>query len=383
MENYFEVSKIIDGGLNSNVQQVAAYARQLAIKLKDKGDAQAAEQILKKLISVKNDKTVANSSVGASSRFSRPMPVETDSRFDLGDKSYFEPNEVAVFLPEHQHLEVSQFIKSIHGQDRLREAGLPLNASLLLHGEPGTGKSVLAAYIASQLRLPLITARSDALISSYLGSTSKNIRALLEYARVEPCVLFLDEFDALAKARDDKNEIGELKRVVVSLLQNIDSLGDVVLIAATNHPHLLDPAVWRRFHNKIALGRPTPEVRRLLMSRILSRHNLTDTDLKRLVQGAEGLTGAEIEMTLHNYLRRVVIDEQSFDAMKLLKNLLMMRIDWLETTGKRRNDSIIRLRQSDETFFTHKLLAEVFEMSPTNIRKILKGADHGGTELSD
>jgi SpoVK/Ycf46/Vps4 family AAA+-type ATPase len=126
------------------------------------------------------------------------------------------------------------------------------------------------------------------LISSYLGSTSKNIRSLLEYAQSEPCVLFLDEFDSIAKARDDRNEIGELKRVVVSLLQNIDNLEDTILIAATNHVHLLDPAIGRRFHYKIELLPPEMTERKKIFLSLLRKFPFEDQEIDSLVSFSEG-----------------------------------------------------------------------------------------------
>src|SRR4029077_10470965 len=107
--------------------------------------------------------------------------------------------------------------------------------SLLIYGPPGCGKTQLARHVAEELHLPLLTARVDTIVSSYLGNTSKNIRSLFEHAMARPCVLFLDEFDAIAKLRDDQHELGELKRVVISLLQNIDALdSSITLIPATD-----------------------------------------------------------------------------------------------------------------------------------------------------
>src|SRR5438477_8302827 len=119
---------------------------------------------------------------------------------------------------------------------------------MLIHGPPGTGKTQTARWITGQLSLPLLTVRCDTLVSSLLGQTSKNLRRVFEHAVQRPCVLFLDEFDALASARGNERDVGELQRVVISLLQNVDALPDnTILIAATNHEQLLDPAVWRRF----------------------------------------------------------------------------------------------------------------------------------------
>ena len=139
---------------------------------------------------------------------------------------------------------------------------LSASLSLLMYGPPGTGKSRLARHIAKELGLDLYVARLDGLISSFLGSTSKNIRALFDFAARTPCVLFLDEFDAIAKLRGDSQELGELKRVVNSFIQNLDTLGShSIVIAATNHQELLDSAVWRRFSYRLALEFPPAELR--------------------------------------------------------------------------------------------------------------------------
>ncbi|MBV3966614.1 ATP-binding protein, partial [Bacteroides fragilis] len=103
-------------------------------------------------------------------------------------------------------------------------AGLNIRKSLLLYGAPGCGKTSIAHYISEKTGLPLVVSRLDAIVSSLLGSTAKNLSRIFSYVNSMPCILLLDEFDALAKARDDNHELGELKRVINSLLQNIDSM---------------------------------------------------------------------------------------------------------------------------------------------------------------
>jgi len=121
-------------------------------------------------------------------------------------------------------------------------------------------------------------ARLDGLISSYLGSTAKNIRALFDFAAKTPCVLFLDEFDAIAKVRSDAQEMGELKRVVNSFLQNLDTLGrQSIVLAATNHETLLDAAVWRRFTYRLALTLPTAGAARPDVGRSPTAHREAET----------------------------------------------------------------------------------------------------------
>ena len=138
--------------------------------------------------------------------------------------------------------------------DLLRSYGLEPRNKILLIGPPGNGKTSLAEAIAEALMVPLITVRYDTIIGAYLGETASRLSKLFEYARTRQCVLFFDEFDTIGKERGDQHETGEIKRVVSSLLLQIDSLPSyVVAIAATNHDALLDQAVWRRFSNEIGI----------------------------------------------------------------------------------------------------------------------------------
>ena len=185
--------------------------------------------------------------------------MDEESRFPLLEKvNLRELDEPDIVLSDAQTSTVTEFLSVTNSHAQLEAEGLKASVSMLLFGPPGCGKSRLARYIARKLGLDLYIARLDGLISSYLGSTSKNIRALFEFASRTPCVLFLDEFDALAKLRGDTQELGELKRVVNSFIQNLDSLGtQSVVLAATNHHELLDVAVWPR-RSAIVPPRPAP-----------------------------------------------------------------------------------------------------------------------------
>src|SRR6202041_2570855 len=122
----------------------------------------------------------------------------------------------------------------------------------------GNGKTTLAEAIAESLNLPLLAVRYEAVIGSFLGETASRLRRVFDLARSMPCVLFFDEFDAIGKERGDIHETGEIKRVVTSLLMQIDELPSYTIVAAaTNHPELLDRAAWRRFQLRLALPRPT------------------------------------------------------------------------------------------------------------------------------
>ena len=152
---------------------------------------------------------------------------------------------------------VDQLIEEQQRSSLLRAHGLDPRHRLLLAGPPGNGKTSLAEAIAESLAVPFFVVRYEAMIGSYLGETAGRLGRVFDYVRTTPSVLFFDEFDAVGKERGDIHETGEIKRVVTSLLMNIDELPSyAIVIAATNHSELLDRAVWRRFQLRLSLPAP-------------------------------------------------------------------------------------------------------------------------------
>ena len=252
MKYSIEIGKIIEGALKHDQLKVINYTKQLINKLENDEEIRAANKFKKMLIS-KEERNL--SAMGINGNMN--IPIDSESRTLLADIIYPDYNKIDVILPKCNEEDIKTFILNYKNADKLNSIGIGVANTLLLYGPPGCGKTKCAFLIAKELNLPLVVARLDSLISSYLGTTAKNIRSLFEFAQKTPCVLFLDEFDAIAKARDDSNELGELKRVVNSLLQNVDSMsGDSLLLAATNHEKLLDTAVWRRFDYKIEINLP-------------------------------------------------------------------------------------------------------------------------------
>ena len=163
-----------------------------------------------------------------------------------------------LILPESVITSCRDLIEEQIRTDLLRSYGLEPRNKVLLMGPPGNGKTSVAESIAEALMLPLLTVRYESIIGAYLGETATRLSKLFEYVKTRQCVLFFDEFDTIGKERGDQQETGEIKRVVSSLLLQIDALPSyVVTVAATNHQGLLDKAVWRRFQLQLELPNPT------------------------------------------------------------------------------------------------------------------------------
>ena len=188
------------------------------------------------------------------------IPLDQDSRLHLVRFEYPIEMEVQPIWPDSIDTSLHQFCSERQRESELIASGISPSRSMLFLGPPGVGKTLAAKWIATTLDRPLLTLDLSAVMSSYLGRTGINIRHVLEYAKGIKCVLLLDELDAIAKRRDDLGEVGELKRLVTVLIQEIDDWPESgILLAATNHADLLDPAIWRRFDFVMEFPMPNRE----------------------------------------------------------------------------------------------------------------------------
>lgn len=227
-------------------------------------------------------------------------------------------------LPTEVEATIRQLIEEHHRADLLRSHGLEPRNRVLLTGPPGNGKTTVAEGIAEALSCPFLVVRYEAIIGSYLGETAQRIAQVFEHARTRQCVLFFDEFDAIGKERGDVHETGEIKRVVSSLLLQIDALPSyVIVVTASNHPELLDRAVWRRFQVRLELPKPAPAQIEVWLSRFLSRlPSDPGVTPKTIAQRLKGLSFAEIEDFGTDVQRRVALAGPNSDAKQIVNQCL-------------------------------------------------------------
>jgi SpoVK/Ycf46/Vps4 family AAA+-type ATPase len=238
-----------------------------------------------------------------------PVPVDPDSRLALLTREITTSLPVEPVWVSGVWDQLESVVKERRRTAELEEAGLSPTRSLLFVGPPGVGKTLAAKWIAREIGRPLLTLDLAAVMSSFLGRTGNNIRAVLDFAKKAPSVLLLDEFDAIAKRRDDSGEIGELKRLVTVLLQAVDEWpADGLLIAASNHPDLLDPAIWRRFDRVVHFPLPGASDIRLLIERHVGEGELDAATLDGLVGILSGESFAEIDRLVYQARRAAVLE---------------------------------------------------------------------------
>jgi AAA+ superfamily predicted ATPase len=247
-----------------------------------------------------------------------------------------------VILSKGTEWKISRVLEEHRGKMQLQKYGYGPKTKLLFWGPPGTGKTLTAHLLAYELGLPIAVLRLNTVISSFLGDTAAHLHRVFSRANSMPMVLLLDEFDAIGKNRDDPHDVGELKRVVNSLLQAMDAFRGTqsILIAASNHQYLLDPGLWRRFDDIVEFPLPSLDERRRLLCLLL---NGVQSEFSAAEIGTKmaHLSQADIEHVVKESVKTMILQGREYLRSRDIKDELKLRRSAL-TAAIRKNRSKVK-----------------------------------------
>ncbi|MCY1289289.1 ATP-dependent zinc metalloprotease FtsH [compost metagenome] len=307
-------------------------------------------------------------------------PVDKETSAPLAEIVF--PSEMLDAQPifeENLAGSINSLLEEWKNIDKLKDSGINPALALMLFGAPGTGKTFLAHHIARELNYPLVVAKLDGLISSFLGTTARNISNLFAFANRYKCILLLDEFDAVAKLRDDPNELGELKRVVNTLLQCLDNRNSIgFTISITNHEALLDPAIWRRFDIRIEIPKPAHQTREQILLRNLPKNlKLKKSQINFLTWITDGYSGSDIAKLSNFIKRKIAIQGSKFDFLEAVRSYIILSAKDQENNRRqavigRPEELAIELNRDPENPIPQESLAELFGKAQSTISRWLK-----------
>jgi SpoVK/Ycf46/Vps4 family AAA+-type ATPase len=355
------------------------------VRLGLKGETRSVLRLAKKLMRDSNLRPDAREQLSvllASAPDASPLRWANAASVDQREPRFLVTNEsaeqgvaVADAVPILAASVTSELEHLVAERERAREleaAGLVPTRTLLLTGPPGVGKTMTATYLAERLGLALHRVDLSVLMSSYLGKTGQNLQAAIAEARSEPSVLLIDEFDSIAKRRDDPTDIGELKRIVNVLLLELERWpSNGLLVAATNHPELLDRAVWRRFERVITLGVPDVSARKAIFVRELARHrrSLDEGALSACVAATDGASASELVTIVRAAIRRAVLAGEVGVGARLLEGSMQRLVVPAAT-----DDTVRALycQIANSLGLTHRDIAATLNISHVTVGRVLQ-----------
>ena len=367
-----EITSIIEGGLKPDPHRVSSFAGHLAQRLEEDGQEKLARRILRL--------TDGASRPAGSTYVAQGLPADVESQQFLVEQIQSTDFPAYPALPHDVDLELRRFVELNKRSGELASQGIDPPSTLLLFGPPGCGKTMAATAIACDLGLPLHVIRLDSLLGSFLGNSAKNLRRVFDYSLSRPCVLLLDEFDALAKMRDDTQEVGEVKRLVGSLLQNLDRVqGEQIVIAATNHHHLLDPAIWRRFDVTLHLGKPDKSEIKSIMQDLISKSRLSEGELEGAATLSVGLSGSDVTSVIKRALQDQFLHSGE-PLLKLMTRGVLARVrgyEILSYHSRSKKDLVLATNHQAGDALSIRQIARLVDCSPTYAADVIRASEEG------
>lgn len=385
MEPYFNIIQTLCRAFSAyDTENVEYNMQRLADAYKKDGHEKEAKSLERILKMMRDEKPMVAARISASSALAgemltpqTPVPVDKETSAPILEVVFDDglSQEEPVFDEKIKEA-VNSVILEWTNYAALVQMNATPSRSCLIYGEPGTGKTHLAKWIAKRVGLPVVLAKLDGIVSSFLGTSSRNISNLFKFANRYKCVLLLDEFDAIAKLRDDPQEVGEVKRIVNTLLQCLDGRDGIgFTIGVTNHEQLLDPAIWRRFDVQIEIPRPSQKVIPVLIKKFIAPLEYNEAEVEFLSWCLQNATGADVQK-LTNWLKRMSIipeykGESLFTLMQRYVLLNTGRISKMvkEAMDKPKDEAILNIL-NDNPSIKQKDLAEMFNLAPSSISKL-------------
>lgn len=384
MNHFHIVQALCRAALASPTDAVRKQIERLSAALKEDGDDKNARALNTLLSASQKSVDMAPSRIQASRLIAQgeeltrntPIPVDKETSSPLAEIRFPDelPNEAPIFNEN-----VTNAINSVLNEwkhfDKLNEVMADPIRSCLIFGAPGTGKTQLALWMARQLGLPVVLARLDGMISSFLGTTSRNIGNLFAFAARYRCVLLLDEFDAIAKLRNDPQEIGEIKRVVNTLLQNLDTRKSIgFTVGITNHEILLDPAVWRRFEVQIEIPKPSFDDFVKIVAKDIQPLELDNNSISFLAWCLEGSSGADAEAMARWIKKWHVMSEGEKNLLEGVRQFALLNTGRMITDKKlsimgTQDKFMKELQGFDHYDFKKKDVAAILDVSPSALSR--------------
>lgn len=364
-ENLVQLARL---GLNGRTQDVQAYVRQSIRKFRTQ-NPELANRLSELLALAPTAMSPLRDFGGAI------VPVDVDSRQSLAKSEFPVVMPSIPILDADLKARIEQVVAEQRHLASLEKQGLGPTRSLLFVGPPGVGKTMSARWLASLLGRPLITLDLATVMSSYLGKTGANIRSVLDYAKSIESVLLLDEFDAIAKKRDDEGDVGELKRLVTVLLQEVDDWPSTsLLVAATNHGELLDPAVWRRFDDVLTFRVPCAEERLAVLSDLFGDDAASLSDwLPLLADIWEGRSFSDLTRTVQWIRRRATVS--NIPVFDILVDKISQELHDRPAEGRRRAANLL-----GKIGLSERRISDIVGISRDTLRKHRRGAIAGSVK---
>jgi SpoVK/Ycf46/Vps4 family AAA+-type ATPase len=393
MEHFALIESLCRVALSNPTPAVRKQVERLRDALKQSGDSRSAAALSSILTASERAEEMSpsrltrskNIAIGEKLTPNTVLPTDKETGTPLA-QIVFPENTAAPLFNERVTGAVRSLVEEWSHLDALEAIDVKPAKTLLIYGAPGTGKTRLAMWMATQLDLPVVVARLDSLVSSFLGTSSRNIGNLFTFANRYRCLLLLDEFDSLAKLRDDPQEIGEIKRIVNTLLQNLDARQNIgFTIGITNHPQLLDSAVWRRFEAQLEVPRPDVQMRLNMAHAFMTPTTAPESHVKLLAWFTEGATGAELESFVRAYKKALAVNgQEGAEIIELFRKFATLNSGRL--TEERRHllfgdeeSFVSAIKQDERLSFSHVEIGEIIGKNKSTVSRLLnkKANEHG------